>query len=86
MLWGPVSLMGFFCMVVFLGFSLLSLLAIFTRKGSLLNSLFGLLFAAIFFSVFAFGAVKVQQYNEIAGDEPIDKPITATQKQMPITK
>ncbi|MBN6186280.1 hypothetical protein JQN58_04685 [Aneurinibacillus sp. BA2021] len=86
MLWGPISLMGFFCMIVFLGFSLLSLLAMFKSKGNLLNSFFGLMLAAVFFSVFAFGAVKVQQYNEIAGDKLTDHPTVAIQKQLPLKK
>jgi hypothetical protein len=69
MLWGPISLMGFFCTLVFLGFSLISLPSIFTKKGSFLNSVIGILLSGIFFAVFTFGAVKVQQYNEMAGDK-----------------
>jgi Na+-driven multidrug efflux pump len=69
MLWGPISLLGFFCTVVFLGFALLSLFSIFTKKGSFLNSIIGLLLSSIFFAVFVFGAVKSQQYFEVAGDK-----------------
>ncbi|GEN34643.1 hypothetical protein [Aneurinibacillus danicus] len=86
MIWGPISLMGFFCTLVFLGFSLLSLLSVFTKKGSFLNSIVGVLLSGMFFAVFAFGAVKVQQYNEMAGDKPGPNPIAITQTQTSVKK
>lgn len=69
MLWGPISLMGFFCTIVFLGFAFISLFSIFRKKGSFVNSIVGIALSAVFFAVFAFGAVKVQQNNEVAGDK-----------------
>lgn len=61
MLWGPVSLIGFFCTLVFLGFALLSLLLIFSKRGTFMQSVGSLLLSCACFAVFVFGAVKVQQ-------------------------
>ena len=61
MLWGPVSLIGFFCTLVFLGFAILSLLLIFSKRGTFTQSVVSILLSCAFFAVFAFGAVKVQQ-------------------------
>ncbi|BAU27116.1 hypothetical protein DFP93_104205 [Aneurinibacillus soli] len=61
MVWGPISLIGFFCTLVFLGFAILSLLLIFSKRGTFMQSVGSLLLSCAFFAVFVFGAVKVQQ-------------------------
>ncbi|MCI1695969.1 hypothetical protein [Aneurinibacillus aneurinilyticus] len=81
-IWGPISLMGFFCTIVFLGFAFISLLSIFRKKGSFVNSIVGIALSAVFFAVFAFGAVKVQQYNEVAGDKLNQSSVAVTTEQI----
>ena len=70
MFWGPVSLIGFFCTLVFLGFAIISLLLIFSKRGTFGQSVVGLLLSCAFFAVFAFGAVKVQQNIEKSPPKP----------------
>jgi hypothetical protein len=75
-MWGFISLIGFFCAVVFLGFSLVSIFSVFTKKGKLVHGVVAILLSGVFFGVFILGAMKNEQtfllkQNKISG-KPVE--------------
>ncbi|WCK52806.1 hypothetical protein PP175_15400 [Aneurinibacillus sp. Ricciae_BoGa-3] len=77
-MWSFVALIGLFCTLVLVGFTLLSLFTI-RRKGSLKNGGISLLLSAVLFAVFIFGVVKTQQNMQVTGHAESDRLKKSTQ-------